>query len=208
VLTDTSTTPSGNKDKNSSNILQSPATETALNKAALEVDSVVQKRDLSNSTRKQNKKKENNELTTHKSKFFVAQQHTKKYDVNMEFSIDSSRADEILNKPIGTIDYDNGINAPLKPCFDDSIFGALNPITTKICKSIALALVEVDNSTFNLTETVDSYEQPDFSPQSCRLNFCWIDRKYSITRAWLSSKNIGKQLDTTYNCITLRRKKF
>ena len=176
VITESSNTPSGNKDKNSNSILESPATEKALDKMAEEVDSVVQQQALSTSVREQNKKNnENIELTTHSTKFFVAKQNTKKYDVNMEFSMESSKADGILNKPFGTIDYENGTNPPLKPCFDDSIFRALNPITTKICKSTAFALLEVDNSTFNLTETVDSYEQPDFSPQSCRLNFS-LDR--------------------------------
>ena len=173
VNTDSTTTPSQNKVLT---ILTSPATEQAINKMAEEVDSVVLRRGLNVSAREQNKKNnENSELTTHRSKFFVAKQHTKKYNVNMEFSTENSKADGILNKPFGTIDYENGTNPPLKPCFDDSIFRALNPITTKICKSTALALLEVDNSTFNLTETVDSYEQPDFSPQSCRLKFS-LDR--------------------------------
>ena len=173
VIADSTNTPSQSKN---STFLTSPDTNKAINEMAENVDSVVQQRGLIISTREQNKNNtENNELTTHNSKFFVAQQHTKKYDVNMEFSIDSSKVDGFLNKPFGTIDYENGTNPPLKPCFDDRIFRALNPITTNVCKSTALALLEVDNNTFNLTETVDSYEQPDFSPQSCRLKFS-LDR--------------------------------
>ena len=61
--------------------------------------------------------------------------------------------------------------------FPGSIFGALSfIIITKICKSRARALLEVNNSTFNPTQTMDSYnQQQDHSPISCQL-ICLLDR--------------------------------
>ena len=104
---------------------------------------------------------------------------------------------------LGAIDYDNGIDLPLRPCFDNIFLERSALLLLKFARAELfhyLSLRLTIARSFNVTETVHSYEQHDFSPQSFRLNFL-LDRTRIFSNKSLAS--LGKlQKAARYNIQT------